>query len=63
MCMEQYIFKPIGYIKTNTKNIPRHWTISDIEGEIIINPEYKDGLKDIKKGDKIVVIFYFHKSP
>ncbi|HHW20139.1 MAG TPA: tRNA (N6-threonylcarbamoyladenosine(37)-N6)-methyltransferase TrmO, partial [Thermodesulfovibrio thiophilus] len=61
--MEEYRFNPIGYVKTKAKSLPRHWTISDIEGEIIINPEYKDGLKDIKKGDKIVVIFYFHKSP
>ena len=61
--MEEYRFNPIGYVKTKAKSLPRHWTISDIEGQIIINPEYNDGLKGIKAGDKIVVIFYFHKSP
>jgi len=59
----EYIFKPIGYVKTSTIFIPRHWSYSDVEGEIIINPEYKEGLKDIRPGDKIVVLFCFHKSP
>jgi len=61
--MEEFIFKPIGYIKTKAETIPRHWSVSDVEGEIIVNPEYKIGLRDIKAGDKIVVIFCFHKSP
>lgn len=54
---------PIGFIKTETKNVPRHWTISDVEGEIVIDKQYKEGLKDIKAGQRIVVIFYFHQSP
>jgi tRNA-Thr(GGU) m(6)t(6)A37 methyltransferase TsaA len=60
---EEYIFKPIGYVKTSATSIPRHWSYSDVEGEIILDPEYKEGLKDIKPGDKIVVLFCFHKSP
>lgn len=63
MKMEEFRFKPIGYVKTTAESVPRHWTISDVEGEIIINPEYKEGLRDIKAGDKIIVIFCFHKSP
>ncbi|HID43433.1 MAG TPA: tRNA (N6-threonylcarbamoyladenosine(37)-N6)-methyltransferase TrmO, partial [Archaeoglobaceae archaeon] len=51
--------KPIGYVKTDAKKIPRHHTVSDVKGQIIINEEYKEGLKDIKPGDRIVVIFYF----
>lgn len=61
--MEEYSFKPIGYVRTKAESIPRHWTVSDVEGEIIINSEYKEGLRDIKSGDKILVIFCFHKSP
>ncbi|MCX7771356.1 MAG: tRNA (N6-threonylcarbamoyladenosine(37)-N6)-methyltransferase TrmO [Proteobacteria bacterium] len=60
---EEYKFKPIGYVKTSIESPPRHWTVSDVEGEIVIEPEYKLGLKDIKAGEKIVVIFCFHKSP
>ena len=54
---------PIGFIKTETENIPRHWTISDAEGSIVIDEQYKEGLKDIKAGERIVVLFYFHQSP
>lgn len=55
--------RPIGYIKTDAKEIPRHHTISDVEGQIVVNEEYKEGIRDIKPGDRIVVIFHFHKSP
>jgi len=61
--METYTFKPIGYVKTDAKELPRHWSYSDVEGELVIYPEYQKGIKDIKSGDKIVVIFCFHKSP
>lgn len=61
--MEEYTFKPIGYVRVKVDNIPRHWSISDVEGEIVLEPEYKLGLRDIKKGDKIIVIFCFHRSP
>lgn len=56
-------FKPIGFIKTEETNIPRHWSISEAEGEIIIDEKYIEGLRDIKQGQKIIVIFHFHKSP
>ncbi len=55
--------KPIGYVQTDAKEVPRHWTMSDVEGKLIINEEYLEGMKDIKTGDQIVVIFHFHKSP
>jgi len=54
---------PIGFVKTETENVPRHWTISDAEGSIVIDEQYKEGLKDIKAGERIVVLFYFHQSP
>lgn len=53
----------IGFVKTNTGKVPRHWTVSDVEGTIVIDEQYKDGLKDIKAGQRIVVLFYFHQSP
>lgn len=59
----EFVFRPIGYVKTEAKEVPRHWTISEVVGELIINPEYKEGLRDIKPGEKIVVLFCFHKSP
>jgi len=55
--------KPIGHVRTDAEEIPRNWTVSDVEGYIVINEEYKKGIKDIKPGNRIVVIFHFHKSP
>ena len=55
-------FKPIGFIRTDVKDVPRHWTLSDAEGMLVLNEKYIPGIKDIKKGQQIVVIFYFHKS-
>ena len=54
---------PIGFVKTEVKEIPRHWTISDAEGSIVIDEQYREGLKDIKIGQRIAVLFYFHQSP
>lgn len=54
--------KPIGVFHTQEKNIPRHWSLSEVIGKIEINKIYEDGLKDIAVGQKIIVLFYFHKS-
>ncbi len=59
----EFVFRPIGYVRTQAKCLPRHWSCSDVEGELIIDEKYKKGLRDIKPGDKIVVLFCFHKSP
>jgi tRNA (adenine37-N6)-methyltransferase len=56
-------FEPIGVVKTEERNIPRHWSVSEAEGEIIIDEKYTEGLKDIRQGRQIIVIFHFHKSP
>lgn len=54
---------PIGYVRTTSEVIPRHWTISRVEGEIVLDPAYRDGLGDIQVGAEIIVLFWFHKSP
>ncbi len=56
-------FEPIGYVKTPVEKVPRHWTVSEAEGVIIVNEEYIAGLKDVKAGQRIVVLFHFHQSP
>lgn len=55
-------FKPIGFVQTDVSTVPRHWTISDVEGIIVIDKMYTEGLKDIKIGQYIIVIFHFHQS-
>ncbi len=61
--MEEVKLFPIGWVRTSCTQPPRHWSCSDVEGELIIKKELQEGLTGIKKGDKIVVLFIFHKSP
>lgn len=55
--------EPIGYVRTEETALPRHWSISDVEGKLIIDDAYREGLSDIEIGRYIVVLFHFHKSP
>ena len=55
-------FKPIGYVHNPHQEVPRHWSVSDLEGALDILPEYEEGLVDIGVGQRIVVIFHFDRS-
>ena len=59
----QITLKSIGMAHTDADSIPRHWTMSDVEGTLVIDPNFKDGLSDISVGQWIAVLFHFHKSP
>jgi tRNA-Thr(GGU) m(6)t(6)A37 methyltransferase TsaA len=56
-------FTPIGFVKTNATKLPRHWSVSQEKGILEIHPEFVSALRDIETGQKIVVLFHFHKSP
>lgn len=55
--------QPIGYVKTSADSIPRHWSVSDVEGELVIDKAYETGMQDIETGSKIIVLFCFDRSP
>lgn len=59
------VMKPIGYVRTGTPDddIPRHWRVSEVEGVLEIMPRFRPGLADLEAGQKIAVLFYFHRSP
>lgn len=57
------LMEPIGIVRTDANNVPRHWTVSEIKGTLVIDEKYQQGLKDVHAGQQIVVIFHFHKSP
>lgn len=57
------VMEPIGVVRTAATKVPRHYTVSDVEGSLLIAEKYREGLRDIKPGQKIVVLFYFDKSP
>lgn len=55
--------RPIGIVRTDAEVLPRHWSVSEVEGTLVIDEEYSEGLRDIGPGQRIVVIFHFHRSP
>ena len=55
--------EPIGFVSTSAKDIPRSWSISAVEGDLIINERFREGMRDIQPGQRIYVLFHFHKSP
>ena len=36
--------KPIGYVSTDADKIPRSWDVSDIEGALVFDESYVEGL-------------------
>ncbi len=60
MCIE---LTPIGYVRHDAAEVPRIYTISEVVGELVIEEPYLPGLKDIKSGQRLNVLFHFHKSP
>ena len=54
---------PIGFVRTDTGKVPRSWRVSDVEGELVVDEAYTEGLRNIEPGQRIVVIFNFHESP
>ncbi len=55
--------RTIGFVRTAAGEIPRHWSVSDVEGTLAIDDEYVGGLAEIEAGERLVVIFNFHRSP
>ena len=55
--------EPIGFVSTGAEMVPRSWVVSDVEGDLVIDKTYLEGLRDIQPGQRIYVIFQFHKSP
>jgi tRNA-Thr(GGU) m(6)t(6)A37 methyltransferase TsaA len=58
-----FTFTPIGTVHHFSEKIPKHWSESDLEGELELLPRYCEGLSDILPGQRIAVLFCFHKSP
>ena len=54
--------RPIGFVRTDAQELPRHWSVSEAEGTLVIDEEYSAGLRDIRAGQRIVVIFHFNRS-
>jgi tRNA-Thr(GGU) m(6)t(6)A37 methyltransferase TsaA len=55
--------RPIGRVRSSESKPPRHWSVSEVEGTLELHPRYREGLSDIRAGERIVVLFAFHRSP
>lgn len=60
---ESVTLRPIGVVRTEAATLPRHWSVSEIEGALEIHPDFVGGLKGITAGQRIVVLFHFDRSP
>ncbi len=63
---DKFIFHPIGIIHSPHKVISKTPIqpvfCNNIEGTVILNTEYADGLKDLQKFSYIYLFYYFNKS-
>jgi tRNA (adenine37-N6)-methyltransferase len=57
------VLHPIGTVETDADSLPRHCSVSEIEGTLSLRPEFVPGLCDIVPGQRIVVLFHFDRSP
>ena len=59
-------FAPIGTIRTpftDLKNMPiQPKGARDIEGQVVINPEFTEGLKDLDGFSHVYLIYVFHEA-
>lgn len=56
------IFEPIGFVQTQARTLPRHWSVSEVEGDLVLDESYVVGLIGMSPGDRIVVLFHFNES-
>ncbi len=63
--MTAITLQPIGILHCDLKNraqTPKNYDESEHSGTIEIFPEFLDGLKGIRKGDTIVVLFWLDRA-
>ncbi len=61
----EFHFQPIGTIHspfTNKNEMPIQASRSSAQGQVVVNPEYAAGLKDIEGFSHIILLYVFHQS-
>ncbi|MBW2568927.1 MAG: SAM-dependent methyltransferase, partial [Deltaproteobacteria bacterium] len=63
---DKFIFQSIGVIHSPHKEISKipiqPVFCNDIEGTVVLDAEYADGLKDLQGFSHIYLFYYFHQS-
>jgi len=55
-------YTPIGYVQNNFNEPVPPAMIRETESQIVLAPEYVEGLNGLEPGQKVLVIFDFHLS-
>ena len=45
--------RPISFVRTDAPELPRHWSVSDVEGTLVIDEKYSEGPRGIDVGQRI----------
>ena len=66
MSDDKYVFQPIGFIYSPHKEISKTPIqpvfCNDIEGRVVLETEYADGLRGLEGFSHIYLFYYFHES-
>ncbi len=57
------LLNPIGVIRSPIKQLedaPKQGAEASVEGELVIDPAYAEGLSGLKPGQKIVILYWLH---
>ncbi|HNB55163.1 MAG TPA: hypothetical protein PK530_24645, partial [Anaerolineales bacterium] len=55
-------YSPIGYVYNHFEKPVAPELIREGESQIVLAPEFTEGLKGIEPGHQMVVVFHFHLS-
>ncbi|MEA2007924.1 MAG: SAM-dependent methyltransferase [Chloroflexota bacterium] len=55
-------FHPIGYVENVINETLAPDKIKAVESRIVVDPGLVEGLRGLKPGQKILVVFHFHRS-
>jgi tRNA-Thr(GGU) m(6)t(6)A37 methyltransferase TsaA len=63
---QQIVFKPIGIINTpfqDPSGMPIQPTAAEgVEGMVVIEPAFQEGLQDLEGFSHLVLVYYFHRA-
>jgi tRNA-Thr(GGU) m(6)t(6)A37 methyltransferase TsaA len=53
-------FNPIGYVENDFNAPARPETMAAAESRVVLGPELVEGLRGLKAGQRVMVVFHFH---
>jgi tRNA-Thr(GGU) m(6)t(6)A37 methyltransferase TsaA len=55
-----FTFNPIGYVENDFDAPATPETMAAAESRVVLAPEFVEGLKGLKAGQRVMVVFHFH---